>query len=84
MTEKEAPKPDSDEESEDPIESWEEGFAFGVSEDSDPLCETPVEDWISGIDIESTAQVPIPEKLNLSSTHQWLEKSNSYAKSRKE
>ncbi len=28
--------------------------------------------------------VPIPEKLNLSSTHQWLEKSNSYAKSRKE
>ena len=41
------------EESEDPIESWEEG-SIRVSDDSYPLCETPVEDWIMGIDIEST------------------------------
>ena len=63
MSEIEVPEQDSDEESEDPIESWEEGSAFGVSDDRDPLCETPVEDWIMGIDIESTEQVPIPEKL---------------------
>ena len=48
---------------EDALESWEDGPAFGVSEDKDPVCEDPVEDWIKGIDITSTADVPIPEKL---------------------
>ena len=47
----------------DPLESWEDGSAFGVSDDSDPVCETPVEDWIEDLDIESTEQVPIPDKL---------------------
>ena len=47
----------------DPLESWEDGSAFGVSDDSDPVCETPVEDWIKDLDIESTEQVPIPDKL---------------------
>ena len=47
----------------DPLESWEDGSAFGVSDDSDPVCETPVEDWIKDLDIESTDQVPIPDKL---------------------
>ena len=28
----------------DPLDSWEEGSAFGVSDDSDPVCETPVEE----------------------------------------
>ena len=48
---------------EDALESWEDGPAFGVSEDKDPVCEDPVEDWIKGVDITSTADVPIPEKL---------------------
>ena len=47
----------------DPLDSWEEGSAFGVSADSDPVCETPVEEWMDGLDIESTEQVPIPPKL---------------------
>ncbi len=47
----------------DPLESWVDGSAFGVSDDSDPVCETPVEDWIKDLDIESTEQVPIPDKL---------------------
>ena len=33
-------------EEEDALESWEEGSAFGVSDDKDPVCETPVEDWV--------------------------------------
>ena len=45
------------------LESWEDGPAFGVSEDKDPVCETPVEEWIDGVDINSTADVPIPDKL---------------------
>ena len=47
----------------DPLESWEDGAAFGASEDKDPLCEKPVEDWIKDIDVFSTEEVPIPEKL---------------------
>ena len=47
----------------DALESWEDGPAFGVSQDKDPVCETPVEEWISGVDITSTADVPIPPKL---------------------
>ena len=47
----------------DSLESWEDGAAFGASEDKDPICEIPVEEWIKNIDIESTEQVPIPEKL---------------------
>jgi len=47
----------------DPLDSWEAGSAFGVSDDDDPICETPVEDWIKGLDIESTEQVPIPDNL---------------------
>ena len=47
----------------DPLEAWEDGSAFGGADDSDPVCETPVEDWIKDLDIESTDQVPIPDKL---------------------
>ncbi len=47
----------------DALESWEDGPAFGVSQDKDPICETPVEECISGVDITSTADVPIPPKL---------------------
>ena len=47
----------------DPLESWEDGSAFGVTDDSDPVCEIPVEDWIKDLDIESTDRVPIPDKL---------------------
>ena len=50
-------------EEEDALESWEEGSAFGVSDDKDPVCETPVEDWVKGLKIESTEKVPIPERL---------------------
>ena len=52
-----------DEKEQDSLESWEDGAAFGASEDKDPVCEIPVEEWIKNIDIESTEQVPIPEKL---------------------
>ena len=52
-----------DETEADSLESWEDGAAFGASEDKDPICEIPVEEWIKNIDIESTEQVPIPEKL---------------------
>ena len=54
---------DATEAEEDALESWEDGPAFGVSEDKDPVCDDPVEDWIKGIDITSSADVPIPEKL---------------------
>ena len=54
---------EGDSKQKDPLESWEDGSAFGVSDDSDPVCETPVEDWIKDLDIESTEQVPIPDKL---------------------
>ena len=47
----------------DHLDSWEEGPAFGIGEDKDPICETPVEEWIDGVDITSTAAVPIPENL---------------------
>ena len=54
----------SDEESPvDPLESWEDGAAFGVSADKDPVCKTPVEEWAEQLDIVSTEEVPIPEKL---------------------
>ena len=47
----------------DHLETWDEGPAFGIGEDKDPVCEVPVEEWIDTIDIQSTASVPIPEKL---------------------
>ena len=47
----------------DALDSWEDGPAFGVSEDKDPICETPVEEWIDGVQITSTEEVPIPDKL---------------------
>ncbi|DAC44610.1 MAG TPA: ATP-dependent protease LonB [Candidatus Thalassarchaeaceae archaeon] len=47
----------------DPLEDWEAGSAFGVSEDKDPVCTTPVEDWVLDLPIESTVDVPIPERL---------------------
>ncbi|MBH33486.1 MAG: ATP-dependent protease LonB [Euryarchaeota archaeon] len=47
----------------DPLEDWEEGSAFGVSEDKDPVCVTPVEEWVLDLPIESTVDVPIPERL---------------------
>ncbi|MEK9738222.1 MAG: ATP-binding protein [Euryarchaeota archaeon] len=47
----------------DPLESWEDGAAFGVSLDKDPVCKIPVEEWVEQLDIVSTEEVPIPEKL---------------------
>ncbi|MDP7387392.1 MAG: hypothetical protein QF746_00630, partial [Candidatus Thalassarchaeaceae archaeon] len=47
----------------DPLEDWEEGSAFGVSEDSDPVCTVPVEEWVLELPIESTIDVPIPDRL---------------------
>ena len=47
----------------DPLESWEDGAAFGVSADKDPVCKIPVEEWAEQLDIVSTEEVPIPEKL---------------------
>tara|TARA_B100001559_G_scaffold134425_1_gene113012 strand:+ start:1778 stop:3829 length:2052 start_codon:yes stop_codon:yes gene_type:complete len=47
----------------DPLDSWSEGAAFGVSEDKDEICDIPVEEWIKDIKMESTADVPIPTKL---------------------
>ncbi len=47
----------------DPLESWVDGAAFGVSEDTDEICEIPVEEWIEDIKMESTKDVPIPTKL---------------------
>ena len=58
----EAIRTDGDDE-EDALESWEEGSAFGVSDDKDPVCETPVEEWVKELKIESTEKVPIPERL---------------------
>lgn len=63
MTEQDQPDAEAQESEKDPLDSWEEGSAFGVSDDSDPVCETPVDEWIEGLDIESTGQVPIPPKL---------------------
>ena len=63
MAEQDESKQDKDPDPKDPLESWEDGSAFGVSDDSDPVCEVPVEDWIEDLDIESTDQVPIPDKL---------------------
>ena len=63
MAEQDDSNSEGDFKQKDPLESWEDGSAFGVSDDSDPVCETPVEDWIKDLDIESTEQVPIPDKL---------------------
>ena len=63
MVEDDAVKNSNDESEQDSLESWEDGAAFGASEDKEPVCEIPVEEWIKGIDIKSTEQVPIPEKL---------------------
>ncbi|MGB1461763.1 MAG: ATP-dependent protease LonB [Candidatus Thalassarchaeaceae archaeon] len=63
MAEQDDSNSEKDPNPKDPLESWEDGSAFGVSDDSDPICETPVEDWIKDLDIESTDQVPIPDKL---------------------
>ena len=63
MAEQDDSNSEEDSNPKDPLESWEDGSAFGVSDDSDPVCETPVEDWIKDLDIESTDQVPIPDKL---------------------
>ena len=63
MAEQDDSNSEGDSKQKDPLESWEDGSAFGVSDDSDPVCETPVEDWIKDLDIESTEQVPIPDKL---------------------
>ena len=63
MTEQDQPDAEAQESEKDPLDSWEEGSAFGVSDDSDSVCETPVDEWIEGLDIESTGQVPIPPKL---------------------
>ena len=58
----EAIRTDGDDE-EDALESWEEGSAFGVSDDKDLVCEPPVEEWVKELKIESTEKVPIPERL---------------------
>ena len=63
MAEQDESKQNEHPEPKDPLESWEDGSAFGVSDDSDPVCEVPVEDWIEDLEIESTDQVPIPDKL---------------------
>ena len=47
----------------DPLESWEDGAAFGAAEDKDPICSIPVENWTESLDIISTEEVPIPENL---------------------
>ena len=46
MSEKEVPV--------DPLDSWEDGAAFGVSADKEPVCKTPVEEWSEQLDIVST------------------------------
>ncbi len=63
MAEQEGPDSEGQSDPNDPLDSWEDGSAFGVSDDSDPVCEKPVENWIQDLDIESTEQVPIPPKL---------------------
>jgi len=63
MAEQDDSNSEGDSKQKDPLESWEDGSAFGVSDDSDPVCEIPVEDWIKDLDIESTENVPIPDKL---------------------
>ena len=63
MAEQDNSNLEDDSKQKDPLESWEDGSAFGVSDDNDPVCETPVEDWIKDLEIESTEQVPIPDKL---------------------
>ena len=63
MAEQDNSNLEDDSKQKDPLESWEDGSAFGVSDDSDPVCEVPVEDWIEDLEIVSTDQVPIPDKL---------------------
>ncbi len=49
MTEQDEPDAEAPKSEKDPLDSWEEGSAFGVSDDSDPVCETPVDEWIEGL-----------------------------------
>ena len=63
MSSESAQSDDIEQPDQDALESWEDGPAFGVSQDKDPVCETPVEEWISGVDITSTEDVIIPPKL---------------------
>jgi|TARA_B100000959_G_scaffold177410_1_gene185597 Lon-like ATP-dependent protease len=63
VTDEESIAEDAESPPEDPLESWEDASAFGVSEDNDPICETPVEEWIEALDINSTENVPIPDRL---------------------
>ena len=63
MAEQDNSNLEEDSKQKDPLESWEDGSAFGVSDDNDPVCEAPVEDWIKDLEIDSTEQVPIPDKL---------------------
>ncbi len=63
MSDQEAPAQEEDSDSEDALESWEDASAFGVSDDKDPVCESPVEEWIQGLEIKSTENVPIPDRL---------------------
>jgi len=55
--------PDSSDASIDPLDSWSDGVAFGVSKDMEEICDLSVEEWIKEIKMESTADVPIPPKL---------------------
>ena len=43
MSEKEVPV--------DPLDSWEDGAAFGVSAEKDPVCKIPVEEWAEQLDM---------------------------------
>ena len=63
MSDETAQSDDIERPDQDPLESWEDGAAFGVAVNKDPVCETHVEKWIDGVDITSTADVPIPPKL---------------------
>ena len=63
MSDETAQSNDIERPDQDPLESWEDGAAFGVAVNKDPVCETHVEKWIDGVDITSTADVPIPPKL---------------------
>ena len=46
MSDESAQSEDIEQPDQDALESWEDGPAFGVSQDKDPVCETPVEEWI--------------------------------------
>ena len=63
MSDEEAPAQEENPDPEDALESWEDASAFGVSDDKDPVCANSVEEWIQGLEIESTENVPIPDRL---------------------